>query len=570
MTFLGLERPVEYQRQQIFDPTTANMVLSAQSDYVNAVYNDYLRGLEDMKEFNKTYGDFMSPIQKDMDWYDKNVTGKVRDFITNAYAQGIDPLRSAEGRAAVAQLIYSMPTGDIAKVRQSAETAKEYLKSFDDDTNPELEKFLGRDLSSWSTLGDPANGISPNGVWGASKTSKYQDLNQYTTHIFDNLKDSYIGTDKNHYDWYGVTENDLYKSLTPDKLGGLLNTSLGQFHYQNAIKDLAAQGITNPTEAQKMEQFRKNIVAANHERVHQDRKLNDLWKMQQENAARRSSGRGSSTTATEPIIGWTDRQKFNVMVSNVMKNKEGAAKSFNDYIKNKKNLNASGSLTVKGNLRQLISDYYNSTMADIEEYDIATANAEFNKGGRQENYNDGTGTSRKRTIVSFENKQIRPTAYAEVQWAGKTLTKGSYTRTFAEYLQKNKIEGESVGTPTINHQPGSRGDLYEINRRIRVPLTKLQEWIDKHPDNWQRDFEEMGISKIHAMQKDYKTGELPKAIMFNDVDYVEIPSSRRINEQGTGNAAIDTGDDKRQLGASAATKRQQYYINRDIRRYGKE
>jgi len=78
------------------------MVLSAQSDYVNAVYNDYLRGLEDMKEFNKTYGDFMSPIQKDMDWYDKNVTGKVRDFITNAYAQGIDPLRSAEGRAAVA------------------------------------------------------------------------------------------------------------------------------------------------------------------------------------------------------------------------------------------------------------------------------------------------------------------------------------------------------------------------------------------------------------------------------------------------------------------------------------
>jgi len=59
----------------------------------------------------------MSPIAKDMDWYNQNVTGKVRDTINNLYANGIDPLRSAEGRAAVAQLIYSMPTGDIAKLK---------------------------------------------------------------------------------------------------------------------------------------------------------------------------------------------------------------------------------------------------------------------------------------------------------------------------------------------------------------------------------------------------------------------------------------------------------------------
>jgi hypothetical protein len=44
----------------------------------------------------------MSPIQKDMDWYNKNVTGKARDTINSLYTHGIDPLRSAEGRAAVA------------------------------------------------------------------------------------------------------------------------------------------------------------------------------------------------------------------------------------------------------------------------------------------------------------------------------------------------------------------------------------------------------------------------------------------------------------------------------------
>lgn len=268
---------IQYPVKDLYDKAIMQMSIAAARDM-------YEKGQKQLEDFNNKYGDFMSPIQKDMDWYNQNVTGKVRDTINNLYANGIDPLRSAEGRAAVAQLIYSMPTGEIAKLRQSAETAKEYLKSFGDDTNPELEKFLGRDLSNWSTL--------DNGVWGYNKASKYQDLNQYTSHIFDNIKDSYIGTDKNHYDWYGVTEKDLYESLTPDKLGGILNTPLGQFHYQNAIRDLAAQGNLNPSEQEKMNQFRANIVAANHERVHQDKRLNELWKMNQENRARRASGGG--------------------------------------------------------------------------------------------------------------------------------------------------------------------------------------------------------------------------------------------------------------------------------------
>jgi hypothetical protein len=37
-----------------------------------------------------------------MDWYSKNVTGKVKDAINYMYANGIDPVRSAEGRAAIA------------------------------------------------------------------------------------------------------------------------------------------------------------------------------------------------------------------------------------------------------------------------------------------------------------------------------------------------------------------------------------------------------------------------------------------------------------------------------------
>jgi len=61
----------------------------------------------------------------------------------------------------------------------------------------------------------------------------------------------------------------------------------------------------NPSEAEKMEQFRKNIVAANHERVHQDRKINELWKMQQEHNSRMSAARASRVDNTPRNDQWS-------------------------------------------------------------------------------------------------------------------------------------------------------------------------------------------------------------------------------------------------------------------------
>lgn len=272
---------------------------------INAAKDMYKEGQKQIEGFYEKYGDFISPIQKDMEWYQKNVTGKAADVINQLYANGVDPLRSAEGRAVVSQLVRSMPVGDIAKVRQSAADAKEYLKNkaalqAKGLWNPDFEAATlgGKSLEDWDTIGGGQ-------LWTRTSPMEYQDLNQYTSHIFDNIKDSYIGTDKNHYDWYGVTEDDLMQSLTPDRLGGLLNTDLGRFHFANAVRDLAAQGITNPTEAQKMEQFRNNIIAANHERVHRDKKLNDLWKLQEEGRQRMRAAAAAHPQPTQIDPQWS-------------------------------------------------------------------------------------------------------------------------------------------------------------------------------------------------------------------------------------------------------------------------
>lgn len=185
MTFLGLERPVEYGREQVFDPTTAQMVLNANRDYINAVYNDYRQALADMKEFNKEYGDFLSPIQADMDWYEKNVSGRIRGFIDDLYSRGIDPLRSSEGRAAVTRELARLPIQQVAQKRQAAESAREYIKNRDalrkaGMWNEDYERAMlgGQLLEEWD------NSLGP---WKATSASPYMDYEQKYGHLFDKM-----------------------------------------------------------------------------------------------------------------------------------------------------------------------------------------------------------------------------------------------------------------------------------------------------------------------------------------------------------------------------------------------
>ena len=120
------------------------------------------------------------------------------------YNRGIDPVRSAEGRAAISQFINTLPIGDIAKLKESAEAAREYQKNkavlqSKGLWNPELERQImgGQTMEDWDTLGGGQ-------VFTRTSPAEYKDLNQYTSHIFDALDDSYIGT-QGPYDYYGVT-----------------------------------------------------------------------------------------------------------------------------------------------------------------------------------------------------------------------------------------------------------------------------------------------------------------------------------------------------------------------------
>jgi len=50
-----------------------------------------------------------------MDYVDRQTRGRINDAMAYMQQNGIDPLRSAEGRAMIQRIINTTPTGEIAK-----------------------------------------------------------------------------------------------------------------------------------------------------------------------------------------------------------------------------------------------------------------------------------------------------------------------------------------------------------------------------------------------------------------------------------------------------------------------
>lgn len=131
MIISGYEKPVEYGTQQIFDPTMAAMVLKAQESYNNAVKDEYERGLKDLDKFYQTYGDFMSPFEKDMQRYGEMIGG-IRGALDEAYSKGINLLQSPEGRMLISRLTNSVNPAEFNMMRANAKTGYAYLDAIQD------------------------------------------------------------------------------------------------------------------------------------------------------------------------------------------------------------------------------------------------------------------------------------------------------------------------------------------------------------------------------------------------------------------------------------------------------
>lgn len=244
MNILGQEQPVVYSMDEIFNPTTMNMVLQAQQNYVNAMHEDYMQGVKDMKDFAKQYGDFYSPFTKDNETWDRLTNGAIREVMDK---YGPDMLRSMEGRAQIQKVINSVPYGELQKLRASVQPAMQYLKNkgvldskglYSKDFQDWINKQAGiTNFENWDTLKD--------GVWTKESPDTFDSLNTVTHSWYDQRQPLYKGM-KGGSRVYSYDFNDL-KNTAKANAQGFIKTPRGAYEFMN-IKEQLKRANPNMSE----------------------------------------------------------------------------------------------------------------------------------------------------------------------------------------------------------------------------------------------------------------------------------------------------------------------------------
>ena len=254
---------------------------------VNAARDMYNRSEERIKEFNEKYGDFTTPIIADQNWYNQEFGGKIHRYIDDMYRRGGDPLRNAQDRASMIMMINSLPYGDYAKIRTSAENAREYLRERSKLEaaglyNPLLEKYAGKGMDTFSTLGG-------DGIWGRMSPTRITDMATFGNPYFEGMKPNVHSESKNGIDFSveEINEQDL-RNVADAHFNELVSTPQGQLMYKY-YRDLAG-GDNNPNaDAIARERFNNAVVDGQRRRIYRKDDYDDNYYKAQNLALQRAS-----------------------------------------------------------------------------------------------------------------------------------------------------------------------------------------------------------------------------------------------------------------------------------------
>lgn len=239
---------------------------------INAARDMYQRGVDEIKDFKKEYGDFFTPIQEDADWYNTNVLNGSKNLINSLYERGIDPLRSVEGRAEISRFINSLPVGDINKLKMGSKIAQEYLRNkaqleAQNKFNQDYEDFItgGKNLQGWNTIRD--------GLWTRQSPAQFVTLKEATDNWFNN-RTPHTLTKKDvegfgmkydrRYDYTGFTMGDI-KGIAAKNTPGWQGSTISDYYRDLAKRQLLSEGIEKPTMAQIEDRLQENVAQANKE-----------------------------------------------------------------------------------------------------------------------------------------------------------------------------------------------------------------------------------------------------------------------------------------------------------------
>ena len=272
MTF-AYDNYIQFPTRDLYDSAIMKMAIDAAKDM-------YDKGEDQLKQFYKDYGDFTSPFAKDMARYGEMVGG-VRDMINDAYAHGVDLLRTPQGRAMISQAINKINPAELNMMRSNAKTGYAYLDAMQklrsQGKYSEAQELFDIAFNHGTQFNDFAT--AKPGELGFNSWTRTSPIE--ATSLRDLTKSAYEGrqarllsaSDFNDprlagkytydpkYEWSGYLYSDLMKGAPGASLA-IAGDPRAQFFRDEARKRVIAAGL-EPTETNIEAQFQKDIADAN-------------------------------------------------------------------------------------------------------------------------------------------------------------------------------------------------------------------------------------------------------------------------------------------------------------------
>lgn len=273
------DKPIESEYISQYTPIPFEQLYAigkANNERVDKAYQDL------GNQFTK-WSEFRSPSAVDTKrWYDLTV-GAGQDIV-NKLAANPDLIKTAEGRSLIQSFINTRPYNELSQLQQSREGLLQRQK-----VNQQL-MLSGKYNPMWHDVDFSNYNTLDSGVFNDVAPLAYKSEVDLVKPYVDNLKPGFI-RQEGAYDWRGVSSERTDQEIA-NNISAIYNTPEAQKHIQVLIQ----QGYT-PEQANAL--FANRIYRAGREFAYEDRELNPLSKIHEEDRLKRD--RTGQPTAQKPF-----------------------------------------------------------------------------------------------------------------------------------------------------------------------------------------------------------------------------------------------------------------------------
>lgn len=262
------DKPIESEYISQYTPIPFEQLYAigkANNERVDKAYQDL------GNQFTK-WSEFRSPSAVDTKrWYDLTV-GAGQDIV-NKLAANPDLIKTAEGRSLIQSFINTRPYNELSQLQQSREGLLQRQKV------NQLLMLSGKYNPLWHEVDFTNYSTLDSGVFNDVAPLAYKSEVDLVKPYVDNLKPGFI-RQEGAYDWRGVSSERIDQEIA-NNISAIYNTPEAQKHIQVLIQ----QGYT-PEQANAL--FANRIYRAGREFAYEDRELNPLSKIYEEDRLKRA------------------------------------------------------------------------------------------------------------------------------------------------------------------------------------------------------------------------------------------------------------------------------------------